>query len=59
VPNGEELLSKETTGERRDFRPLLESHGFEVVARRPKYAHSTVVQEHGLYPTWHYLLRRR
>jgi hypothetical protein len=59
VPNGEELLSKETTGARLDYLPLLRSKGFELVARRPKYAHSRTVQEHGVYPTWHYLLSRR
>lgn len=59
VPNGEELLSKESSGERCDFRPLVEAQGFELVAKRPKYAHSRTVQEQGVYPTYHYLFRRR
>jgi putative sugar O-methyltransferase len=59
VPNkGTELSSFEPTGMRRDYRPIIESRGFELVVQRPKYAHSRMVQEYGVNPTTYFLFRR-
>jgi hypothetical protein len=59
VPNtGAELLSTEREGPRRDFLPLIESRGFELIVKRPKYARSKFVQKHGLYPSWYFLFSR-
>ncbi len=44
------LLSTEADGTRRDFRPLLEMRGFELVAKEPIYAPGTVASTYGLYP---------
>lgn len=59
VPNTEDLLTTEATGARRDFSELIRAHGFTLVKRRPKYAHSDAVQQHGIYPAQHYLFRRQ
>jgi hypothetical protein len=60
VPNdGEDLLSFEPTGMHRNFRPVIESRGFELLVQRPKYAHSRMVQEHGMDPSAYLLFRRR
>lgn len=59
VPNTEQLLSTEASGERVDFSSLIESRGFTLNVKRPKYAHSTTVQRYGVYPAQHYLFRRR
>jgi hypothetical protein len=62
VPNTTtRLLSKELDGPRRDFMPLVEASGFELVRMRPKYD-SAFMQEHGLhgaFPTYYFLFRRR
>jgi len=62
VPNrgthgGTRLLSRETDGTNTDYLPELERRGFELVARRPKYLHSSV-QEYGVSPTYHWLFAR-
>lgn len=59
VPNTEDLLSVEASGDRIDFTPEIESRGFSLVVKRPKYAHSDAVQRHGIYPAQHYLFERR
>lgn len=59
VPNTDELLSMETSGRRLDYRVLIESHGFTLVTKRPKYAHSEAAQQYGLYPAQYYLFRRK
>ena len=56
VPNwptgrGERLL----TNDGQDFLPLLEQYGYRTVVKEPKYL-DPVVQEFGLYPSWHHLL---
>ena len=56
VPNcstgrGERLL----TNDGQDFLPLLEQYGYRTVIKEPKYL-DPVVQEFGLYPSWHHLL---
>lgn len=59
VPNwstgrGERLL----TNDGQDFLPLLEQYGYRTVVKEPKYL-DPVVQEFGLYPSWHHLLEFR
>ena len=49
VQNGV-LLSTEADGTRRDFRPLLEMRGFELVAKELIYAPGMVASTYGLYP---------
>ena len=62
VPNTEaRLLSKERNAPRRDFRPLVEAAGFELVRTQPKYA-SDFMQNHGLhgpFPMYYFLFGRR
>ena len=41
-----------------DFLPLLERYGYRTVVKEPKYL-DPVVQEFGLYPSWHHLLELR
>ena len=54
----DELLSSEPDGTKVNFRPLLERHGFELVAQEPVYAPGTLAESYGLYPErWHYLFR--
>jgi hypothetical protein len=55
---GTQLVSTERSGAR-EYLPLLTSRGFELVACRPKYAHSPAAQEWGVFPTHHLLFRRR
>ena len=60
VPNTDDvLLTLEPDGQRQDFLPLIQSFGFELVLKRPKYAHSKFVQEHGIYPAHYFLFHRR
>jgi len=59
VPNTRDrLLSTERSGRRLDFMPAVRARGFELVRKRPKYAHSDFVQTHGIYPSVFYLFRR-
>ncbi len=59
VPNdGDRLLSTESQGWKRDFERLIRKRGFSLVVKRPKYAHSKAVQEHGLYPAYYCLYQR-
>jgi hypothetical protein len=48
---GERLL----TNDRQDFLPILERYGYQMIVKEPKFL-DPVVQEYGLYPTWHHLL---
>ena len=63
VPNTKtRLLSKERNAPRRDFRPLVEAAGFELVRMRPKYGDSDFMQKHGLhgqFPMYYFLFTRR
>jgi hypothetical protein len=63
VPNTKtRLLSKERNAPRRDFRPLVEAAGFELVRMRPKYGDSDFMQKHGLhghFPMYYFLFSRR
>jgi hypothetical protein len=57
VPNpaehgGERLVTN--TGEAME--PLLEAHGYRLVAKAPKYA-DPALQRFGVQPTWHYLFQ--
>lgn len=57
VPNpaehgGEKLVTN--TGEAME--PLLEAHGYRLVAKAPKYG-DPALQRHGVQPTWHYLFQ--
>ncbi len=57
VPNpgggtGERLL----TNDGQAFEPILERHGYRTVFKEPKFL-DPVVQEYGLQPTWHHLLK--
>jgi len=59
VPNaksgdgGQSLL----TNDGNDFRPVVEKHGYTLVAREPKYR-DPIVQQFGINPTFHFLFRR-
>jgi hypothetical protein len=54
------LLSNESDGTKRDFRPLIEMQGFELVAKEPVYAPGTLAATYGLYPErWYYLFRNK
>lgn len=56
----DELLSKESDGTKKDFRPLLEMRGFELVAKEPVYPPGTLAATYGLYPErWYYLFRNK
>lgn len=59
VPNADTLVSIEQSGAQIDYLPLILERGFELAVERPKYAHSTTVQEHGIYPARHLLFARR
>lgn len=59
VPNTDRLVSTERSGERIEYLPLLHERGFELAVERPKYAHSTTVQELGIYPARYFLFARR
>ena len=50
VPNhGTAFLSYEPNRERRDFLPLIHSHSYRLIAKRPKYkSHS--LQQYGVSP---------
>lgn len=59
VPNagtygGTRLLTAEKDGTRLDFLRAIESRGYRLALRRPKYA-DPGVQKHGVSPTYHYL----
>jgi hypothetical protein len=63
VPNTKDrLLSKERNAPRRDFMPLVEAAGFELVRKQPKYGSSEFMQRHGLhgpFPMYYLLFARR
>jgi len=52
----DELHSKEPDGTARNFRPLLEMKGFELLSKESVYAPGTLASTYGLYPErWYYL----
>ena len=51
VGRGDRLL----TNDGRGFLTLLERHGYRTIVSEPKYL-EPIVQELGLYPSWHHLL---
>ena len=54
----DELLSAELDGTKKDFRPLIEMRGFELVEKEPVYAPGSLASRYGLYPKrWYYLFR--
>lgn len=56
----DELLSREMDKTQTDFRPLMELHGFELIAKEPVYEPDTLAATYGLYPKrWYYLFRSR
>lgn len=56
----DELLSSEPDGTKRDFRPLLERQGFELLAQESVYARGTLARIYGLYPErWYFLFRNK
>lgn len=63
VPNTKtRLLSKERDGPRRNFMPMVQAAGFELVEMRPKYGDSDFMQAHGLhgpFPMFYFLFVRR
>ena len=60
VPNApDELLSMDTDGVRRDFQPLIEAHGFRLVAKEFAYQGAPSVQAHGVYGGLKYWLFSR
>jgi hypothetical protein len=55
-----ELLSRESDGGNKDFHPLLEARGFELVAKEPVYASDTLAATYGLYPDrWYFLFKNK
>jgi hypothetical protein len=59
VPNdGEQLLSIEPDGTRRNFEPLLQRHRWQSSRQEPIYL-SDVVQQHGLFPAGSFRLFTR
>jgi hypothetical protein len=61
VPNArgnQGLTSTETNGAHLDLLPGIESAGYRLVDRRPKYTAPTL-QLYGVSPTYYYLLERR
>ena len=57
VPS-DSFRSQEPGGARHDYLPLFTQAGYQVIERRPKYAHSTAAQRYGVFPTEHLLLGR-
>lgn len=56
----DELLSRELDKTQKDFRPLMEMRGFELIAKEPVYAPGTLAATYGLYPKrWYYLFRSK
>ena len=54
VPNtGDRLMTHEDV----DFGPLVESHGYTLKAREPKYR-DPIVQQYGINPSWYFLFER-
>jgi hypothetical protein len=50
VPNTpDQLLSMDTDGVRRDFLPVIEAHGFRLIAKEFAYHGAPSVQQHGVY----------
>lgn len=54
LKNGGRLLQ---TVDGKDFRGVVEKHGYRLTAKEPKYRDS-FVQEYGMNPTYHYLFER-
>lgn len=57
VPNGSAgggTALRFSYGDRADFRPLLEAHGYRLRRAEPKYA-NLEVQKYGITPAWYYL----
>jgi hypothetical protein len=59
VPNpgdhgGTKLLTREGDGRHLDFAPTVESAGYRLRTRRPKYQ-APSVQAHGVFPSYYYL----
>lgn len=53
VPNtGDRLLI--TDRERHDFQPIIESHGYKLRVKEPKYS-DPLVQKYAVHPGYHYL----
>jgi hypothetical protein len=52
APGGTALLNSE----HEDFQPIVERHGYRLVAREPKFC-DPFLQEWGMNPTHHYLFR--
>ena len=62
VPNadkhgGTRLLSTESDGSERDYRVVIEAHGYELIAEDPKFLDPSL-QAHGVSPTRHYLFEK-
>ena len=49
--NGGKLL---LTKDQKDFKEIVEKHGYKLVVKEPKYC-DPVVQKYGINPTYHYL----
>lgn len=59
VPNtGTELVSREPDMSPRNFQRAIEVRGFKLAAHTPKYAHSSFLQEHGIFPAHYFLFER-
>lgn len=57
VPNQRtKLLTTEKNGEKLDFFPLIESSGYELLIKQPKYL-EPFFQKHGVTPTYYYLFK--
>jgi hypothetical protein len=57
VPNALDVGGRQLlTNDRSDFKMVIERHGYELIAREPKYL-DQVVQDYAMNPTYHYLFR--
>ena len=55
VPNpGTHAGARLQTNTGEDFQPIIEKHGYGLIAKEPKYA-DPAVQRYGIYPSYYYL----
>jgi putative sugar O-methyltransferase len=55
VPNFADASGRRVlTNDRTDFTPILEKHGYRLIAAEPKFA-DPVVQQYGIYPAQYFL----
>lgn len=59
VPNTNESANHSMfSQDQKDYRPVIEKHGYRLVALEPKYG-DPVIQKYGLSPAYHYLFEKK